>query len=194
MEPGPLKEFIVLGVVAVLIGVSKAGFGGGSGTLAAPVMAIVFPDAKASMGLILPLLFACDIASLYFYWGKWDKRNVLVILPGALVGIALGGRALDWMSNDFLKKAIGVIAIAFGVLQIYRDWISRNEKILVPNWWHGSAIGLGTGFVSTLSHVGGTLTTMYLLPQRLDNERFVGTTTALYFMINVAKIPVYISQ
>jgi uncharacterized membrane protein YfcA len=53
-------------------------------------------------------------------------------------------------------------------------------------------VGLGTGFVSTLSHVGGVLTTMYLLPQRLTNERFVGTTTAVYFLINLCKIPAYL--
>jgi uncharacterized membrane protein YfcA len=193
MEPEVVKEFAILSLVALLIGVSKAGFGGGTGILVGPFLALLFP-AKESVALMLPLLFACDIASLYPYWGKWDDRNVLVIMPGALLGIVLGGFALGKMSDEILKKTIGGLAIAFALLQIYRDWIVRSDKALVPNWWHGSAIGLGTGFVSTLSHVGGALTTMYLLPQKLDNERFVGTTTALYFLINVAKIPVYMSQ
>jgi uncharacterized membrane protein YfcA len=33
---------------------------------------------------------------------------------------------------------------------------------------------------------------MYLLPQKLSNQAFVGTTTGLYFLINAAKIGPYI--
>ena len=32
---------------------------------------------------------------------------------------------------------------------------------------------------------------MYLLPQGLSNVAFVGTTTAVFFIINMTKVPVY---
>jgi len=184
-------DWCILIVVALLIGVSKAGFGGGTGILVGPLLALLFP-AKEAVGLMLPLLFACDVASLWPYWRKWDTRNVLVILPGAVVGIAVGTFALGSVSDAFLAKAIGGLAIAFALLQIYRDWIARTDHVLVPDIWFGSLVGLGTGFVSTISHVGGILTTMYLIPQRLDSERFVGTTTALYFLVNACKVPAYL--
>jgi len=174
-----------------LIGVSKAGFGGGSGLVVGPLLALLYP-AKESVGLMLPLLFVCDVAALYPYWGKWDNRNVLALTPGAVAGIVAGSFALDAVSDVLLGRLIGGIAIGFGLVQIYREWLVRTETLLAPSFWFGILVGFGTGFVSTLSHVGGVLTTMYLLAQRLDNERFVATTTAVYFLINLAKIPVYV--
>jgi uncharacterized membrane protein YfcA len=53
--------------------------------------------------------------------------------------------------------------------------------------------GFVTGTISTLAHIGGLVTTMYLLPQRMENRAFVGTTTAIYFLINTAKIGPYLS-
>jgi uncharacterized membrane protein YfcA len=185
------EKILILCVVALMIGVSKAGFGGGTGILVGPLLALIFP-ARESVGLMLPLLLACDVVALYPYWKKWDTRNVKVIVPGAVLGIVLGSFALEEISDRWLGKTIGALAIAFALLQIWRDWIVRTDKVLVPDWRTGSLIGLGTGFVSTLSHVGGTLTTMYLIPQRLDPERFVGTTTALYLLVNLGKCPAYI--
>jgi uncharacterized membrane protein YfcA len=192
MDYEAVKEFAILGLVALMIGVSKAGFGGGTGLLVGPLLVMVFPSAKESVGLMLPLLAFCDLAALYPYWRKWDTRNVLVLMPGALLGVFLGDRALDHMSDYLLRKTIGGFAVAFALLQIYRDWILRREKPLIPGWRLGSLVGVGTGFVSTLSHVGGTLTTMYLIPQRLESDRFVGTTTVIYLLVNLAKIPVFI--
>jgi uncharacterized protein len=184
-------EIVILCLAALLIGVSKAGFGGGTGIIVGPILALLFP-AKESVGLMLPLLVACDIFALYPYWRKWDLRNVQVLVPGALVGILCAYPLLQKMSDEGLKQAIGGLAVGFAILQIYRDWILKTDQRLEPRFWHGTLFGLGTGFVSTLSHVGGTLTTMYLLPQKLDSERFVGTTTAVYFLVNAAKVPAYI--
>jgi hypothetical protein len=185
-------DIFILCLAAMLIGVSKAGFGGGTGIIVGPLLALLFP-AKEAVALMLPLLLACDIFALYPYWRKWDAANVRVLFPGAMVGIVIGYLALGKMSDELLKRAIGGLAIGFALLQVYRDLIIRSEGRLAPRLWHGSLFGLGTGFVSTLSHVGGTLTTMYLIPQKLDSERFVGTTTALYFLVNAAKIPAYLS-
>jgi uncharacterized membrane protein YfcA len=184
-------EFAVLCLVALLIGVSKAGFGGGTGILVGPLLILFFP-AKDSIGMMLPMLFACDVISLFPYWRKWDTRNVLMLLPGAIVGVVLGSLALNHMDDYWLTKTIGGLAVGFALLQVYRDWIVKTATALTPRWWLAIPVGFGTGFVSTLSHVGGILTTMYLIPQKMDAERFVGTTTALYFLVNLIKIPPYI--
>lgn len=69
---------------AILIGISKAGFGGGPGMLVPPLLALFIEDARIAVGLLLPLLLATDVFALRFYWGRWDKRNVVPIdpLPG----------------------------------------------------------------------------------------------------------------
>lgn len=191
MDRQTVLQHAALSFSALLIGVSKAGFGGGTGLLIGPLLTLLFP-AKESMGLMLPLLFACDLASLYPYWRKWETCNVVYITPGALLGIVAGTFALGSVSDVLLARLIGVMAICFAVLQVYRQRFHASAEALQPRFWHGLLIGLATGFVSTLSHVGGVITTMYLIPQRLDNEQFVGTTTIIYFLINLCKLPGYV--
>ena len=47
-------DFVVLGIGGFLIGVMRAGFGGGIGVVAVPVLALAVP-AKSALGLVLPL-------------------------------------------------------------------------------------------------------------------------------------------
>jgi len=173
-----------------MVGVSKAGFGGGTGVMVAPILALVFP-AKETIGMMLPWLIACDIVSMCAYWRKWDNRNVAVLMPGAFLGVVAGTFALGAVSNRFLAKTIWVLAIVFVIAQVRRDWVLNTKKTFKPRIWHGSLMGLCGGFGSALAHLGGVLTTMYLLPQGLSNERFVGTTTATYFLVNLFKVPGY---
>jgi uncharacterized membrane protein YfcA len=187
-------DWVALCIAALLIGISKAGFGGGTGILVGPALTMIFGEAKKAVGTMLPLLFACDVVSLYPYWRKWDNRNVIALVPGAIAGVALGTFVLGTISDKDLARIIGAMAIGFALLQIYRDWVIKTKEPLHPAWWLGVLVGFGTGFVSTLSHVGGLITSIFLLAQRLDNERFVGTTTAVYFLINLAKIPAYVQQ
>src|SRR4051794_4844301 len=77
-------EWILLGVGAFIIGLAKAGFGGGMGIAVAPMLATVMPS-RAAIGLMLPLLLAGDVMTLVGYRGGWDRRNLIEILPGAIL-------------------------------------------------------------------------------------------------------------
>ncbi len=203
-------------LAALLIGVSKAGFGGGSGILATPLLAMVIP-AKASVGLTLPLLVATDVFSLFYYWGKWNKQNLKVLMPTAVIGILIGGQVLSVLPDIYLKRVIGAIACLFVLWQILqivlekrsgeasplpdeddldRDTLRSHSRAMLisfrPRHWHGLGIGLLAGIVSTLTHAGGTMVSMYLLPQKLSNREFVGTTTALFFLVNLLKVGTYV--
>jgi len=159
--------------------------------LVTPLLASILP-AKEAVGLMLPLLSATDVASLVYYWGKWDRRNVLTLLPGAVVGILLGSTLLGVMSDVVLKKTIGGAACVFVLVSFYRDRMVGSGRAFRPEYGHGVFAGAATGLVSTLAHVGGVVTSMYLLPQHLTNRAFVGTTTAVYFLINLIKFIPYV--
>jgi uncharacterized membrane protein YfcA len=180
---------IAFGFAALLIGISKAGFGGGIGILTGPLLTLFFGSRKA-IGNMLPLLLLCDAIALYPYWRQWDWRNISHLLPGGVVGIVLGAFALRAIDDEALARLIGGLAVLFSILQFARAWYKR-DKPLAPHFWPGFLLGLATGFVSTLSHVGGLLTSMYLLTQRMDARRFVATTTLFYFWINLLKMPVF---
>ena len=119
-------DTIVLYLAALLIGLSKAGFGGGTGILVTPMLASILP-AKEAVGLMLPLLFATDIMALVHYWGKWNRRNVLFLVPGALVGILIGTMILGIIPDIYLKKFIGAMACIFGIFQGVRSLRARAD-------------------------------------------------------------------
>jgi uncharacterized protein len=110
------------------------------------------------------------------------------------VGIALGGYLLQILSSAMLIRLIGLLALAFGGVQLHRTHLSlpMSEPCFRP--WLGAVLGFAAGVTSTLAHLGGVLTTMFLLPQRLGPARFVATATALFFFMNVAKLPAYLHQ
>jgi uncharacterized membrane protein YfcA len=101
---------LLLHLGAVLIGLSKVGFGGGVGAVATPVLATVFAPGEA-LGLTLPLLLATDLMALVLYRGRWDRRLAAVLLPGTLIGIALAAPVLRSLSPDALARVIGVLAL-----------------------------------------------------------------------------------
>ena len=82
--------FYALAIPAILLtGISKSGFGGAMGGLAVPLMSLVIPP-DAAAGIMLPILCAMDVIGLWRFAGSFDWPNLRIILPGAIVGIALG--------------------------------------------------------------------------------------------------------
>jgi uncharacterized membrane protein YfcA len=101
---------LLLHLGAVLIGLSKVGFGGGVGAVATPLLATVFSPGEA-LGLTLPLLLATDLMALVLYRGQWDRRRAAALLPGTLIGIALAAPVLRVLPPSALARVIGVLAL-----------------------------------------------------------------------------------
>jgi uncharacterized membrane protein YfcA len=82
---------------AVLIaGISKGGFGGGVGLIGVPLMALVIAPVQAA-GIMLPILCMMDLFGVRMYRGQWDPRNLHILLPAALLGIAIGTATFRWL-------------------------------------------------------------------------------------------------
>jgi uncharacterized membrane protein YfcA len=91
--------FYVLAVAAViLIGLSKGGFGGALALLGVPMVALAIPPVQAA-AIFLPILVVMDLAGLYAWRGIYDKRTLVIMLPGALIGIAVG-----WANRSLRKR------------------------------------------------------------------------------------------
>ena len=59
-----------------------------------------------AIGTLLPLLCAGDAFSLYHYRGKWERRNLLYLLPGVVVGVVIGVGLVGRFSPRQLNIAI----------------------------------------------------------------------------------------
>lgn len=181
-------------VTTIFVGMSKAGFGAGSGIVAGPILAAFVMPADRVLGFLLPFVLVADVFALSRYRASCNLRIVMQLVPGAVLGVLLGGFVLREMPVGILSKTLGVLALSFGILQFWRNQHSEKFQAYVPKAWHGMIVGIGVGVVSTLAHVGGVLTTMFLLPQRLTNQALVGTAAVVYLIINFVKSFVYWDQ
>jgi uncharacterized membrane protein YfcA len=184
------QTWAIAGLAALFIGVSKAGFGGGLGVLTTPLCALAFPP-KIALGILLPLLCAGDLFSLYHYWGKWEKRNLLYLLPGAVVGVVVGVHFVGHFSPRQLNIAIGVIAVTFVLFHVLRERIFRAEGAFAPTQKFGIPCGILTGITSSFAHGAGPVVSMFLVPQRLPKEIFVGTMVLTFTCVNWIKVPFF---
>ncbi|MCG3197316.1 MAG: hypothetical protein GHCLOJNM_01801 [bacterium] len=196
MDTANLWTWIVSGLCVILVGIAKAGFAGGIGVIATPLLSLVMSPTQAA-AILLPLLCGCDAVSIYFYRRVFAVRSLKELLPGSALGIALGALTIAYfqgkpeVAEKSLKMLIGWISILFVIYQVGRAWIQEELERYHPKGWHGWLLGGSAGFTSALAHAGGPPVAMYLLPQHLDRRLFVGTTVWLFAAINAMKLVPY---
>ncbi len=188
------QAWFLAGTAVLILGIAKAGFGSGFGLLAAPLLAMSLP-AKQSVGVLLPILCAIDLVALPHYWRNWDRRNVLFLFPGALIGVVLGTVLLNRLNDNWIGISIGLLAIAFVAQHYWKLWRAQHDTKKAPiTWTAGTGFGAAAGFTSTIAHAAGPVATMFLLPQGMDRRRFVGTTVIFFALLNATKVPPYIAM
>nr|NIR58198.1 TSUP family transporter [Gammaproteobacteria bacterium] len=106
-------RFYLLAVPAVLIlGVSKGGFGGGLGSLAVPMVALVVSPVQAA-AVLLPILCVMDVHGAWVYRWRWDPANLKILMPAAIVGLAVGTATFRYLNADTIRILIGGVAVGF---------------------------------------------------------------------------------
>jgi uncharacterized membrane protein YfcA len=188
-------EFWITAVIAVImLGIAKAGFGGGVAVIATPLMALTISVTDAA-ALLLPLLMVADAFSVNHYRTRFDWPNIRVMVPGAVVGIALGGLFFGHFSDNdrILRLGLGILALAFVLFQFTRATLLGLLEKRTPHPVEGVIMGAVAGFTSTLAHAGGPPATIYLLPQKLPRDIFVGTSVVFFATINAIKLIPYAS-
>ena len=184
-----LLFYVMLAVVICLIGLSKGGFGGTMGALATPLLALIMP-ADEVVGLLLPILMIADVFAVASHWKKWDKKLVILLLPGAVLGVLIGTLFIANVSPQALQRALGIIALLFAAYKLFEPVFQGADRYQSRNW-HGVLAGTVAGFSSSLAHTGGPPITIYLLMQNIAPRVFVATSALFFMVLNWIKVPTY---
>ena len=173
-----------------LMGLAKGGFSG-IGLLSLPLMALVVSPVQ-SAAIMLPILIVQDVVTVWAYRHAWDRRNVAILVPSAIVGILAGYLLAAWVSDAAVRIAVGGISIAFALRRLV---VERRERAPAPapaDVPRGVFWGSIMGFTSMIAHAGGPPFQIYVLPQRLPRDVFVGTGSVFFALINWFKVPPYV--
>lgn len=180
---------IAVGVAAFLLGLSKAGLGGGLGPLVTVLVSLFVPPARA-IGVLLPLLIVGDVFAVWAHRRSWDRDLIVRLLPPAVVGVALASFFLGQMSERGLQIFLAVLSVAFVAYRLAEKRIQAFEFRPGPVW--GVAAGFTSGVTSTIAHAGGPPVVVYLLASQTPPVTYVATTAVFFAIVNWLKVPGYI--
>ena len=172
---------------AMSIGLSKAGLAG-TATLNVVLMAKIF-GAKASVGLVLPLLIVADLLGYLInrQGGSW--RRILPMIPPAIAGVVLGWWLLDRIDNNVARVTIGWIILSLLgfnlVLRAKRAELLELTRHRTFSW----GMGFLSGTVTMLANAAGPVMTVFLLSQRLEKQEHLGVFCRFFLFINLFKLP-----
>ncbi len=114
MNPITDPAFYAFAIPAVAImGIGKGGFGGALAMVAMPLMALSGPPALEAGAIMFPILLLMDAISIWAWRTTWSRRNVALMLPGAVIGTALGYLTASWISDAALRLMLGLISLIF---------------------------------------------------------------------------------
>jgi uncharacterized membrane protein YfcA len=176
-------------IVMLLIGLSKGGLGGALAGLSTALLAIVMPPHQV-IGLLLPILIIADVFTLAAHWQLWDQRLVLLLLPGAVIGVAIGTLFITSITPETLRRGIGLIVLLFVIYKLFENRLQTSFHYRSRNW-HGLLAGSLAGVSSTLAHTGPPPITIYLLMQNISPRTFVATSALFFAVLNWVKVPSY---
>ena len=105
-----LIHWVVLGVGALIMGLSKGGIPG-AGNLTVALYVLVLEDALGSsgvalsVGLLLPVLVSADLVSTIVYRKYVEWTHVRRLLPYFMAGVLVGWFTFDYFQSDGREKA-----------------------------------------------------------------------------------------
>ena len=172
----------------ILTGLSKGGFSGVS-LAALPLMALVISPLQAA-AIMLPVLMAQDVFTVWNYRRSFDRALLAHLLPGALFGIGLAWLTAASVSDAYVRLAVGIIAVAFCL----DTWLSRRKpgEHRPHNTASAALLGTTSGFTSFIVNAGGAPFMAYALPRAASKELLAGTAAIYFWLVNIVKLPPFL--
>lgn len=183
--------YLVAVPAVILMGLAKGGFVG-VGNLAVPLIAMVISPVTAA-AITLPILIVQDAVSVAAFWRTFDRKVLLVTLPGAAIGIALGWLFAKEAPEAWIMMGLGVVSVVFAAQRL---WLERGGRVVAPSHapaWFGVLCGVFSGLTSQIAHAGGPPFQLYVLPKKLPRDMMIGTTSIFFATVNWMKAPAYLS-
>jgi uncharacterized membrane protein YfcA len=181
--------WILVGLCAVLTGVSKTGIPG-LGILMAPLMAMAFPGhVRQSTGILLGMLILGDLFAAGYYRRHAEWKYVLRLLPAAFVGIVAGWRAMDLVTDEQLQPIMGIIVLGMLAINYWRTRLRGEDAPIPGQWWFAALMGFVAGVTTMMANAAGPVMVIYLLAMRLPKFAFIGTSAWFFFVVNWLKVP-----
>ncbi len=172
-------------IATVLIAGLKGAFGGGFALLGIPLLALAMDPVEAG-AMLAPLFILMDVAA-FRYWkpGTWSRPDLRLLIPGLVIGTAVGTAVVAFSPRDWVALAMAVVTLGFAAKFFLGGGEVRPGRRVA---WKGVAAGTASGVTTMLAHAGGPPLAIYLLPLGLPKAVYAGTTSIYFTVANLLKV------
>jgi len=168
---------VVLSVVIIFLAYTVKGLSGfGSGLIAIPLLAFLFP-----ITFIVPVLgllsYSGTIMQSFHLRKQVIWRDMLPLIPFSLIGISIAVWLLVNVDEKSLIMALGVFVLLYSIYSLL-----PLPELIGSRKWAILAGGFG-GMVGALFGTGGPFYVVYLKMRQLDKNQF-RATIAMIFLVD----------
>lgn len=184
-------NWALAGLAGTVIGFTKTGLAG-VGVLGVVLMASAVP-ARASTGVLLPLLIVGDAFAIWYYRRHASWPHLVKLAPAVAVGMAGGIYALMTFQGDkAFGRLLGVIVLVLVALYAVRRFSRSAWLEGAPHTpWFAVMTGVFAGFTTAFGNAAGAMMSIYMLSMGLDKHQFMGTSAWFFLIVNLVKVAPY---
>ncbi|MFH9042022.1 sulfite exporter TauE/SafE family protein [Streptomyces sp. NPDC017966] len=185
-------EFAALAFAALLVGFSKTAVSGAN-TVSLAVFAAVLP-AKASTGVLLPILIAGDLLAVLTYRRHAHWPTLWRLFPAVAAGVVAGTLFLVWADDGSVRISIGAILLLMTGVTVWRRRTADADKepdggATRAGRAKARSYGVLGGFTTMVANAGGPVMSLYLLSTGFRKLGFLGTSAFFFLIVNTSKLP-----
>ncbi|AXT60234.1 sulfite exporter TauE/SafE family protein [Aquimarina sp. AD10] len=180
--------YIITFIAAIILGMSKSGLKG-MGIVIVTLMALVH-GAKASTGILLPLLIFADILAVTYYNRHTRWKYLLQFLPWMIAGVLVAVFVGKNLPEELFKKGMAIIIIISVIIMFF--WERYDKSNIPKKLWFIGTTGFAAGFTTMIGNLAGAFTNIFFMATRIPKNEFIGTAAWLFFIINLFKLPFHI--
>ncbi|MDI6778397.1 MAG: sulfite exporter TauE/SafE family protein [Patescibacteria group bacterium] len=177
-------DIIILSVAIFLGYFVQTIVGFAASLIAFPILLYIYNIQEASAIMAILYVFFSTVLVVK-NWVNIDKKVVIEVLPGLIVGMILGVYLLKFGSPIILKKALGLFIVSF----VIYNFIKNKEIIIFKK--AGLLVGLLSGIFGGLFSAGGPLLAAYIHNKNSRKEIIRATVIGCLGIINFTRIPLF---
>lgn len=180
MPPTELTIILMAGVIVFAGHLVKGVSGFGSALFAVPLLLLIL-DIKFVAPLFLLFDFTSGVLLVGTNWRSIDRRLLLLLLVGMLVGTSLGTWMLLSLSHEILKRILGLLVTGWALAML----LGKEPDALSPGRSLGIALAPLSGFLGgalgAMFSVNGPPVIIYLSHVLKEKRVFRATLYGIFF-------------
>jgi len=170
----------------MVIAYSARGASGFGAAAAMPLLGLVIP-----LKILVPAWTLIGIAAGTALIGSDRKKvawaEMIKLVPGTLIGIAIGLYVFTLLSSDTLAKWLGGLVLAYGLYSLWGTF-TTSPKVHLPPRVAAALGGLGGGMTGTVvGTMGSVFFAMYFDAIRLAKDNYRATMTAILLLLGLSR-------